>query len=59
MKGLKKLFMNSRLGLGLVIGIFLGNLIGGGSWDGGIAAALTLAVIGIIAENMFFAKSKK
>ena len=52
MKKLKELFLNSRLGLGVLIGIFLGVLIGGGKFDGGIAAAVTISLLAILVENM-------
>ena len=56
MEGLKKLFTNSRLGIGAAIGVTVGYLMGGNELDGIFGAVMVGCAVIVIAENLFFAK---
>jgi uncharacterized membrane protein YgaE (UPF0421/DUF939 family) len=51
-----KIIKNSKIGIGIFIGISIGVLIGGQPIDEAIAAGVVIAVIAIVAENMFKGK---
>ena len=51
-----KLLKNGRIGIGVLIGVALGVLIGGQSFDGAVAAGVVIGVIAIIVENMILRK---
>jgi len=58
MEKFKKLFTNSRLGIGAAIGGGLGYIMGSptNEMDGVFAVIMVVALIVIVVENMFFAK---
>jgi hypothetical protein len=53
---MKELVKNSRIGIGILIGVGLGVLIGGQELDGAVAAGICIGVIAIIVENMILRK---
>lgn len=53
---MKKLFTNSRLGIGAAIGVTVGYMMNSAELDGIFAGVMVGTLIIVVVENMFFAK---